>query len=48
MDVSFDLNDTVIKIGSAFSTRRNIRFVGRVDKMEQKIRKTDSDALKEN
>jgi hypothetical protein len=33
--VSFQLNATVIKIGSEFNTRRNTRFIGRGDKMEQ-------------
>jgi hypothetical protein len=35
MDISFDLNDTVVKIGRTFNTRRNTRFTGRGDKMEQ-------------
>jgi hypothetical protein len=33
--VSFDLNDTVVKIGRVFNTRRNTRFMGKGDKMEQ-------------
>ena len=35
MGVSFDLNDTVVKIGRAFNTRGNTRFMGQGDKMEQ-------------
>ncbi len=33
--VSFHFNDTVVKIGREFNTRRNTRFKGRGYKMEQ-------------
>ncbi|MDQ7788062.1 MAG: hypothetical protein RDU01_10680, partial [Thermodesulfovibrionales bacterium] len=35
--VTFQFNDTAIKIGREFNTRRNTRFMGRGDKMECKI-----------
>jgi hypothetical protein len=35
MGVSFDLNEALPNIGSPLSTRRNTRFMGRGDKMEQ-------------
>ena len=35
MGVSFDLNDTAVKIDRAFNTRRNTRFMAQGDKMEQ-------------
>jgi hypothetical protein len=35
MGVSFDLNETVVKISRAFNTRRNTRIMGGGDKMEQ-------------
>jgi hypothetical protein len=35
MGVSFDLNEALPNIGRPLSTRRNTRFMGRGDKMEQ-------------
>ena len=35
MGVSFDFDDTIVKIGREFNTRRNTRFMRRGDKMEQ-------------
>jgi hypothetical protein len=35
MGVSFDLNEALPNIGRPMSTRRNTRFMGRGDKMEQ-------------
>ena len=35
MGVSFDLNEALHNIGRPLSTRRNTRFMGRGDKMEQ-------------
>jgi hypothetical protein len=35
MGVSFDLNEALPNIGRPLSTRRNTRFMGRGEKMEQ-------------